>query len=156
MRPHRLRLHRPARRPATTLAELLAIVALIALVSAFVLPPFKRGFDRLQTRAAAQEAMTAFFTARAAAIASGRRTAVMLDRARGRVIVLSSGDTLMVRDVGAGRGVTMTASRDSMSYFPDGLGKGGANLSVIFRRGVAADTVLVSREGRIKLGARAR
>jgi hypothetical protein len=33
---------------------------------------------------------------------------------------------------------------------------GGANLTVIFRRGVAADTVLASREGRIKLGTRAR
>lgn len=132
------------------------VIALIALVTAFVLPPFKRGFDRLQTRAAAQEAMTAFFTARAAAIASGRRTAVVFDRARTRVIVLSSGDTAMVRDLGASRGVTMAASRDSMTYFPDGLGLGAANLTLIFRRGIAADTVLASREGRIKHGTRAR
>ena len=128
------------------------IIALIALVSAFVLPPFKRGFDRLQTRAAAEEAMTAFYTARAAAIASGRRTAVVFDRARARVAVVAAGDTLMMRDVGAGRGVTMTANRDSMAYFPDGLGMGGANLTVIFRRGIAADTVLASREGRVKHG----
>ena len=156
MRPHRLHRRRQSTRPATTLAELLLVVALIALVSAFVFPPFKRGFDRLQTRAAAQEAMAAFFTARAAAIASGHRTAVVFDRRSTRVFVLSSGDTVMVRDVGAGRGVTMTASRDSMAYFPDGLGIGGANLTVIFRRGAAADTVLASREGRIKLGTRAR
>lgn len=156
MRPRRSFPHRPSRRSATTLAELLVIIALIAVISAFVLPPFKRGFDRLQTRAAAHEAMTAFFTARAAAIASGRRTAVAFDRARPRVLVLSAGDTLMVRDVGAGRGVTMSASRDSMAYFPDGLGMGGANLTVIFRRGSAADTVLASREGRIRLGTRAR
>jgi type II secretory pathway pseudopilin PulG len=155
MRPSVL-LPRLPSRPATTLAELLVIVALIALISGFVLPPFKRGFDRLQTRAAAQEAMTAFFTARAAAVASGRRTAVVFDRARPRVLVISAGDTLMVRDVGAGRGVTMTASRDSMAYFPDGLGLGSANLSVIFRRGAAADTVIASREGRIKLGTKAR
>lgn len=132
------------------------VIALIALVSAFVLPPMKRGFDRLQTRAAAQEAMTAFFTARAAAVAHGRRAAVVFDRTRGRVMVVASGETLMVREVSAGRGVTMTASRDSMAYFADGLGLGGANLTVIFRRGVAADTVLASREGRIKLGTRAR
>jgi Tfp pilus assembly protein FimT len=156
MRPRCPLPHRRSRRSATTLAELLVIIALIAAISAFVLPPFKRGFDRLQTRAAAHEAMTAFFTARAAAIASGQRTAVAFDRAQPRVIVLSAGDTLMVRDVGAGRGVTMSASRDSMAYFPDGLGMGGANLTVIFRRGGAADTVLASREGRIKLGTRAR
>ena len=156
MRSHLLLPDRPSRRRAATLAELLVILALVALASAFVLPPFKRGFDRLQTRAAAQETMTAFFTARAAAIASGRRIAVVFDRRRSRVIVLSSGDTLMVRGVGDGRGVTMSASRDSMTYFPDGLGMGGANLMVIFRRGVAADTVLASREGRIKLGTKAR
>jgi len=132
------------------------VVALIALVSGFVLPPLKRGFDRLQTRAAARETMAAFFVARAAAIASGHRTAVMLDGARSRVSVISGRDTLMVRDVGTGRGVRMTASRDSMAFFPDGLGLGGANLSVIFRRGAAADTVIVAREGRVKLGTRAR
>ncbi len=132
------------------------ILALIALVSGFVLPPMKRGFDRMQTRAAAQEAMAAFFTARAAAIASGRRTAVVFDRSHGRVSVVAAGDTLMVRDLTAGRGVAISASRDSMAYFPDGLGLGGANLSVIFRRGAAADTVLASREGRVKLGTTAR
>lgn len=156
MRPHHHLSDRPSRRRATTLAELLVVIALIGLVSAFVLPPLKRGFDRLQTRAAAQEALTAFFMARAAAIAGGRRTAVVFDRRRPRVLVLSSGDTLMVRDVGAGHGVAMSASRDSMTYFPDGLGMGGANLTVIFRRGGAADTVLASREGRVKLGTRAR
>ena len=132
------------------------IVALIALVCGLVLPPVKRGFDRIQTRAAARETMTAFFTARAAAIALGRRTAVMLDAGRARVVVISGADTLLRRDVGAARGVRMTASRDSMSFFPDGLGVGGANLSMIFVRGAAADTVFASREGRVKLGAKAR
>lgn len=144
------------RRRATTLVELVVIVALIALISAFVLPPLKRGFDRLKTRAAAQEAMTAFFTARASAIALGRRTAVVLDEAKGRVLVVAGGDTLMVRPIGSSHGVAMAASRDSMAFFADGLGLGGANLSVVFTRGAAADTVLVSREGRAKLGARAR
>lgn len=144
------------RHRGATLAELLVIVALVALVSGFVLPPLKRGFDRLQTRGAARETMAAFFVARAAAIAGGRRTAVLLDAARSRVLVVAAGETLMVRDVGAGRGVRMTASRDSMAFFPDGLGLGGANLSVIFRRGAAADTVVASREGRVKLGTKAR
>lgn len=143
-------------RGATTLVELLVIVALIALVSGFVLPPLKRSFDRLKTRAAAQETMTAFFTARASAIALGRRTAVVLDEAKGRVLVVAGGDTLLVRAIRTGHGVTMTASRDSMAFFPDGLGLGGANLNVVLTRGAASDTVIVSREGRVKLGARAR
>lgn len=147
---------RDQHRRATTLVELLVIVALIALVSGLVLPPFKRGFDRLKTRAAAQETMTAFFTARASAIALGRRTAVVLDEARERVLVVAGGETLLVRAIGAGHGVKMTASRDSMAFFPDGLGLGGANLNVVLTRGAASDTVIVSREGRVKLGAKAR
>lgn len=139
-----------------TLPELVVVVALIALVCGFVLPPLKRGFDRIATRAAAREVMMAFFVARADAVSIGARIAVKLDAARGRVLVISAADTLMSRDVGATHGVRMLATRDSMTYFPDGLGLGGANLSVILSRGSAVDTVLVSREGRVKLGARAR
>ena len=47
-------------------------------------------------------------------------------------------------------------TRDSMTYYPNGLALGGANLSIVVTRGSAAETVLVSREGRVKLGARAR
>ena len=147
--PHRFR-------RAATLAELLVVIAIIALVSGLILPPIKRGFDRIQTRGAAQATLQAFFTARANAIAQGRRTAVLLDRARTRVLVVAGSDTLMARSIGREHGVTMTASRDSMTFFPDGLGLGGANLSVVLSRGSAADTVLVSREGRAKLGVRAR
>jgi Tfp pilus assembly protein FimT len=145
----------PIRR-AATLAELVVVIAIIALVSGFVLPPLKRGFDRLQTRAAAQATLQAFFTARANAIAQGRRTVVVLDAKRTRVLVTAAGDTLLARAIGSEHGVAMTASRDSMAFFPDGLGLGGANLSVVIRRGDAADTVIVSREGRAKLGTRAR
>lgn len=143
-------------RQGTTLAELLVVVALIAIVSAFTLPPIKRGFDRLQTRGAAHEVMSAFFVARAGAIAGGRRTAVVIDASRARVAVVSAGESLIVREIGIGHGVTLTASRDSMTFLPDGLGLGAANLSVILRRGTAVDTVVVSREGRVKLGSRAR
>lgn len=143
-------------RPATTLVEMIIVVALIALVSGFLLPPMKRGFDRIQTRGAAHAVMTFFFSARAEAIARGQRVAVTFDGKGGRVFVVSGRDTLMMRRVGTEYGVTMTASRDSMTFYPDGLGLGGANLSVIVRHGSAADTVIASREGRVKLGARAR
>jgi prepilin-type N-terminal cleavage/methylation domain-containing protein len=147
---------RHRRRRGWTLPELIVVVALIAVVCGFVLPPLKRGFDRIATRAAAREVMMACFSARAQAISLGVRIAVLLDAKTGRVVVVSGRDTLLMRPIGTSHGVTMIATRDSMTYFPDGLGLGGANLSVILRRGSAVDTVLVSREGRVKLGARAR
>lgn len=141
---------------AATLAELLVVIAIVALVSGLVLPPLKAGFDRLQTRAAAQVTLQAFAIARASAIAHGRQTTVVLDSARRLVLVTAAGDTLLARAIGREHGVTMAASRGSMAFFPDGLGLGGANLTVIVRRGHAVDTVVVSREGRAKLGTRAR
>lgn len=143
-------------RRATTLAELLVVIAVIAMVSGFLLPPLKRGFDRIETRAAAQAALQAFFVARAHAIAQGRRTVVVLARSPARVLAVAGTDTVFARAIGVEYGVTMTASRDSMTYFPDGLGLGGANLSVVVSRGRVADTVVVSREGRAKLGTKAR
>lgn len=154
--PHHFSSRANSGRHATTLPELVVVVALVALICGLALPPFKRTFDRIQTRGAAREAMMAFFTARAHAIALGRRTTVMLDANGGRVVVLTAGDTLMVRPVSDEHGVTMTTTRDSMAFFPDGLGLGAANVSVIFSRGNAVDTVIVSREGRVKLGAKAR
>jgi hypothetical protein len=52
--------------------------------------------------------------------------------------------------VGALYGVRLEPSRDSMAYAPSGLGWGGANLRVVVRRGAAADTVVVSRLGRVR------
>jgi type II secretory pathway pseudopilin PulG len=144
------------RAQGATLPELIVVIALIALITGFVLPSIKRGFDRIQARGAARTTMMAFFTARAEAIAHGQRTVVLLDSKRSRVTVVIGADTLVTRPIGTDFGVGMLATRDSMTFFPDGLGLGGANLSVIISRGAAVDTVIVSREGRVKLGARAR
>ena len=144
------------RKSGMTLAEVVVVVALVALVTGLVLPAVKRCFDRIHTRGAAQEVMTAFFTARASAIALGQQAAVVLDARNARVFVVSKRDTLLMRPIGAEHGVVMTSTRDSMSFYPDGLGLGGANLRVVITRGSAADTVIVSREGRTKLGTRAR
>ena len=139
-----------------TLAEIMVVVALVALLTGLVLPAFKRSFDRIHTRGAAQDVMTAFFTARASAIALGQESTVVLDARNARVLVVSRRDTLLWRQLGEEHGVVMTSTRDSMSFYPDGLGLGGANLRVIVTRGRATDTVIVSREGRAKLGTRAR
>ena len=143
-------------RRGTTLGELVVVLLVVALIASFVLPSLKRGFDRIAVRGAGRELLMLFFSARASAIARGRRTAVAIDAPRGRVRVVSYGDTLLARRVGAVHGVRLVATRDSMTYYPNGLAFGGANLSIVITRGSAAETLLVSREGRVKLGARAR
>lgn len=145
-----------APRPAVTLAELLVVLAVVGLLTALVMPFAVRIHDGLMVRGAAREVMMLFFTARARAVDDARLTTVVLDGAAGRVRLVAGGETLLTRSVAAARGVTLSASRPTAAYFPDGLGFGGANLSIVLSRGAVAETVLVSREGRVKLGTRAR
>jgi hypothetical protein len=59
-------------------------------------------------------------------------------------------DTLLVHRFGADLGVTLEVSRDSVIYGPSGRGYGATNTTLIVRRGSAADTVTVSRLGRVR------
>jgi Tfp pilus assembly protein FimT len=145
-----------SRKRATTLVELIVVVAVIGIATGFVLPPLKRGYDRLESRSAAHEAISAFFVARAAAIGQARPVAVDIDEDLARIVVVAGFDTILVVAPGRRHGVALTTTRPSMTYTTNGLGYGGANLRIILARGAAAETVLVSREGRVKLGARGR
>lgn len=131
---------------------MLIVLVVVALVLGAALPAIKRGFDRLATRAAASDAATAFSVARASAIASARQTTVRID-STGRIMVLDSrGDTVLARALARLHRVAVAATRREMIYTPVGLGFGGANLRLVFTRGRAADTIVVSREGRVRRG----
>ena len=133
-----------------TLVELLIVVTIATIALGLALPAMKRGFDRLATRSAANDVVSAFFVARAAAVAAARPTTVAID-STGRVSVLTyRGDTMMTRAVARLHRVTLTRNRPQMTYTPAGLGYAGANLTIVLRRGRAVDTVVVSREGRVR------
>lgn len=132
------------------------MLTLIGVALGMALPALKRGFDKIETRAAAQETLSAFFVGRASAIASGRPTDVMIDAPRQRVYVRTGSDTVLALDLGLRHGVGVASTRAYSTYNAAGLGYAAANLSVVLTRGSAAETVLVSREGRAKIGVRAR
>ena len=133
----------------TTLVELLVVLVIMALLGAIVMPAVGARGDRLAARRAAAEVGGSFATAREFALARTAPASVLLDSAGPAVTVRSGPDTLL-RRVLRGDRITMHSSRDSMAYAPDGLGIGAANLSVVLRRGAAAETVTVSRLGRAR------
>jgi Tfp pilus assembly protein FimT len=126
------------------------VVAVAALLAAVAARSGARALDAAAVRAAAAEVRGAFTTARGLAVLRAERTAVRLDSAGGAVVVHAGADTLRRLGVGARHGVRLAATRDSMAFAPPGIGHGAANLRVVLSRGRAADTVVVSRLGRVR------
>jgi Tfp pilus assembly protein FimT len=138
------------RRSGTTIVELLVAVIILAALAAIALPRFHATADRFATRVAIQEARSLFTFARRAAITGRAVVGVITDTVTGAIVVRSGGTELARRSLRERYGVRLTATRDSMSYDPRGLGYGAANLTIVARRGQGAETLFVSRLGRTR------
>lgn len=137
-------------RPGTTLLELVVVLVVMCALFAIALPRLREAGDRSGARGAIQESSALFSLARRAAITRRAGVAVLIDTATGSIVVRSGALEIARQGLRAHYGVRITASRDSMSYDPRGLGYGAANLTVVARRGRAAETLYVSRLGRTR------
>jgi hypothetical protein len=140
---------RRRRRHGATLIEQLWVLVLTGGVAALAIASGGALFASLDVAMAAQETVDLLALARDHAIATGDRTAVRFDVAGTRVVVHVGPDTIAVGDF-HGSGLTLAATRDSLSYAPSGLGVGAANLRLILTRSARADTITVSRLGRVQ------
>jgi Tfp pilus assembly protein FimT len=143
--PERRRLAR-----ATTLIEMCVVLGVIAVMSVIALPRLRDVSDRTASRGAIQDASSLFSLARRAAITRRAVVAVVIDTGSGTITVRIGPRVIARRGLRAQYGVRLSASRDSMSYDPRGLGYGAANLTVVARRGRAAEALTVSRLGRTR------
>jgi type II secretory pathway pseudopilin PulG len=134
----------------TTLLELCVVLAVTATLFAIALPLVHDVADRASARGAVQDAGSLFAMARRAAITRRALVAVHIDTSARTVSVRSGPLLLAATNLGVRYGVRLTASRDSMSYDPRGLGFGVANLTLVASRGKAAETLFVSRLGRTR------
>ncbi|MBY0488378.1 MAG: hypothetical protein K2R93_00940 [Gemmatimonadaceae bacterium] len=134
-------------RAGRTLPEQLAVLAVTGLLLALAVAPGLPLLDRIAVASASQELVDLIGTARDIALARQQLTAVRIEASARRAVVHSGSDTL-ARTV-LPDGVRLESSRDSLAYAPTGLGYGAANLRLIVRRGQAADTITVSRLGRV-------
>lgn len=137
-------------RSGTTLIELTLTLSIIAMAAAISISGFARLLDGIAVRGAASEVHTLFSVARHAAINRGKAVTVELDTTRHRVLVRSVAETLRTRELGTVHGVRLAATRTTSTYSANGLGYGTSNLTLVIRRGRAADTLTVSRLGRVK------
>ena len=137
-------------RGGVTLLELLIALALVSVLVAMAAPRVRRLVDEAGARGAAGDAAELFGSARQLAITRWVRTSVAIDTVAGVVALVAGPDTLLRRDVFREHGATLHASRTSATYTPLGLALGVSNLTVVAVRGAAAETVTVSRLGRVR------
>ena len=125
---------------------LLVLAVLLALASMRIGP----AADRSAVHAAAMDAAAILEAARNAAVYRRSAVAVAIDTAHGTLVARSDSAVLLRRDLRSTYGVRLSVSRDSVAFDVRGLGIGLANLSLVARRGAAADTVFISRLGRVR------
>ena len=104
----------------------------------------------MSVRSAALETVATFALARRWSLSRSSRTAITFDTVAATLTVRSYSDIIARRNLASSHGVTFSASRDSMAYTPNGLGYGASNLTIVVRRGAAAESVYVSRLGRVR------
>ncbi|HEY7233002.1 MAG TPA: prepilin-type N-terminal cleavage/methylation domain-containing protein [Gemmatimonadaceae bacterium] len=142
--------HHPTHRSAFTLAEIVVVLFLTGILLGLAIPRIGAAADHAAVRAAATEAAAVFLTSRHTAIYRRAPVAVFIDTSAATVAARVDSVLLLRRDLRQGYGVRLTTTRDSMAYDARGLGIGAANLSLIVRRGRFAETLFVSRLGRLR------
>jgi type II secretory pathway pseudopilin PulG len=133
-----------------TLVEVLVTLALVVAAFLVALPPMRRAQDALAVDGAAAVTVRAMLDARHGAVRRSERVALHLDSTTAQLTLVATTDTLATFALGASFGVTLASSRDSIAWTPVGLGYGAANTRVVLQRGHAAETVTVSRLGRVR------
>jgi prepilin-type N-terminal cleavage/methylation domain-containing protein len=137
-------------RHAFTLIELTVTLCIVSILSAIAVPRAGRFLDGIHVRGAVIEVESLFSAARHLAIARASQVTVEIDTVSRTIYVSADGDTLRKRAIGAEHDVRLASTRARMTYSATGMGYGAANLSVVVRRNSVADTVFVSRLGRLR------
>lgn len=133
-----------------TIVELVLSLVTVGILCGITIPRIGDQLDRLAVRGATRDVKTLLSVARARAIGRATPIAVHFRSADSSMVLRRGSDTLQHRLLGQVYGVSVRATRPFTAFGIDGLGLGGANLSIVLRRGAIAETVFVSREGRVR------
>ena len=135
---------------AFTLPELVLVLAIVGLLSVVGIRQLQLYLDRLATRGAVIQAALIVGRARDESVAQHAAVTLRVDSATATLALRARGELLASRALGHDQGVTLSANRDSITFDARGLGYGAANMTLIVRRREAANTLVVSRLGRVR------
>ena len=135
-----------------SLAELVVVLAILAVVTAVTLPRLGGLFDSIAVDAAARDVTTALAVARNLAIAQSARSRLVIAADTLRIDRWQGGSWgAVLRWPGPFQhGVALEVSNPTVVFDPIGVGWGVSNTKVVLRRGSRSETFTVSRIGRVK------
>ena len=138
------------RRRGATILELTIILALLSGLCAIAIPRAGAFIDRIAVRGAVTDIESMFSLARHVAISRGSQAVLEIDAPSGVLSIRAGPDQILARDIAKAHGVAISSARASMTYSPIGVGYGAANFSMVVSRGSEADSIIVSRLGRVR------
>jgi|ERR1051326_754865 Tfp pilus assembly protein FimT len=138
-------------RRGTTLFELVMALTIAGFLGALAAPRFGEALDHLAVRRAVGEAAMFYETARFGAILQGSRVRIEFGPDSMIAVYERAKDSVFLRRDGPSKDrVTLRTSRVVIRILPTGIGSGGSNTTLVFKRGVYAESLTTSRLGRLK------
>lgn len=134
-------------RRGVTLVEATVTLAIGAILLGVALPSLARGRDRLHARLAADGLAQLLGAARWRAVLTGLPVTVTF---RGDGADATATGWRLAFGASAAWGTTLRPNRTTLTWRSDGTPHGVQNMTVVVVRGAAAESVIVSRLGRIR------
>jgi Tfp pilus assembly protein FimT len=133
------------------MAEVLIVLAIVSLVATLAAARTLGWNDRLAVRRAAAEVWSFYGRARYGAVLGTAQVRIEVSGDSLRAVYEGAADSVFLAQPGPSRhGVELTASRPVLRVAANGFGRGASNTKLILRRGEAAESLTVSRLGRMK------
>ena len=136
-----------------TALELMVVTCIAGLLLTLWFPRAARLMDWLETERALRDVTTALAVARHGAVQHATRARLTISADTLRIDRLNAGGwTPWWRLPGpASHGVLLQVSNPVVVFGPTGMGWGASNTRVVLSRGSQAETITVSRVGRVKI-----
>jgi Tfp pilus assembly protein FimT len=129
----------------------MVVLAVTALITGLSLPRLAGWQDHLAVRRASSETAAFYAAARFAAVLQATRVRVELGPGRLAAAFEGWRDSVFLERPGpAAEGVSFSASRPVLRIYPTGMGAGGSNTTLVFRRGRHESRITISRLGRLR------
>jgi prepilin-type N-terminal cleavage/methylation domain-containing protein len=130
-----------------TLIEVLIVCCIMGIAVGIAAPRIRAATDSVAVDAAAREITSVFALARLAALRH-RGAEVRVDTATVRLS--TPGSVVSEQRIAARHGVRIRTTLGVVRYAATGMARGLSNGSIFITRGAAADTIVISRLGRVR------